>query len=86
MLGKRQRKEVSATIVEVVGSAPSDFARKQLEKFGWKECVAALGRGRGRRPRSRGGTTHSLAPPGVCVCVCAAAWAWARAWMAWQSI
>ncbi len=43
LLGKRQLSDVSGRIVEAVGTGPSDFAKKQLEKYGWTQCVPLSG-------------------------------------------
>ena len=42
-VGKRRMKELGMKNMDARGSAPSAFALKQLQKYGWKECVAAAG-------------------------------------------
>jgi hypothetical protein len=36
-LTKKLKEKLSSNLNEQVASGPSHFARKQLEKFGWKE-------------------------------------------------
>jgi hypothetical protein len=37
LVGRKAQKDMQGKMVEVVGSQPSAFARRQLEKFGWTE-------------------------------------------------
>lgn len=39
VLGAKARKKLLASTVESASAPTSDFARRQMEKMGWTECV-----------------------------------------------